>query len=149
MSYHTDIIDKEFQPLILLAQQQAITKNVGAQSIFVGYMRDFREETTVSRMTITHYSPMTERHLQALARQTYEEYRLIHLYVVHRVGDVFPTSPLVLIAATASHRANAIQATTFLLEQLKHNVPFWKKEYRDSNEGQWVQNNTPNALSSY
>lgn len=147
MSYRIDIFDAEFNPFEVLCQHQNIAPNVGAQSVFVGYMRDFREHTHVERMTITHYPPMTEKSIEKLIQPLIDDYHLIDVYVAHRVGEVEPTSPLVVIAVLASHRANAIRAAEKLLEQLKHNVPFWKKEYLNKEgQGTWVDGNTSNDI---
>lgn len=145
MVLHVEIIEQEFEPLIYLAQQQAITPQVGAQAIFVGYMRDFRAESTVEAMTITHYPPMTEYYLNQQASEIIEKYKLLGLLVTHRVGRVTPTSPLVLISATASHRANATTATQEMLEILKYTAPFWKQEHSQGHS-RWVASNTDNKL---
>lgn len=150
MAYHVALLDSDFQPFDYLCRHQKITQVVGAQSVFVGYMRDFREDTHVSRMTISHYPPMTQQHLEQLAEQCVSAFQLIDLLVVHRVGDVVPTNPLVLVAATASHRANAIEAGKQLLEDLKHNVPFWKKEYQNNDkQGTWVEGNSDYLITPY
>lgn len=141
---HIKLIDQEFQPLTYVAKHQIIDPRIGAQAIFVGYMRDFREDNTVESMTITHYPPMTEQHLEKAVNQLIEQYQLTDLLVAHRIGHVVPTSPLVLIAATASHRANANQAMQDMLETLKYTAPFWKQEHRNG-DSRWVEGNTDNA----
>ncbi len=140
-----ELLDSEFNPFEQLQKHQIITKAVGAQSIFVGYMRDFREHQHVDKMVIHHYSPMTEQQLNCLAETLSKQYGLLDFYIAHRVGEVFPTSPLVVIAATASHRTNAITAVSKMLEDLKHTVPFWKQEYCN-NHSQWVGANTDNRI---
>lgn len=144
MTVHVNLFEADFEPFTLIKTHQKINPTTGAQAIFIGYMRDFRESNSVCRMSVTQYPPMTENYLTALAQKTYTTYRLLDLYVAHRVGDVQPTMPLVVIAATASHRTNAIQATETLLEQLKHHVPLWKKEYDTDDNGQWVDKNSDN-----
>lgn len=140
-----EIIEQEFEPLIYLAQRQTITSQVGAQAIFVGYMRDFRAENTVDAMTITHYPPMTEQHLQRQAAEIIEKYQLLGLLIAHRVGRVTPTSALVLISAIASHRANATTATQEMLEILKYTAPFWKQEHTQG-RSRWVACNSDNKI---
>lgn len=145
MSYRVELFDSHFNPFEVIQEHQSITPDTGAQSIFIGYMRDFREDTHVEKMHIAHYPPMTQKQLETLAQQLLDKYRLLDLYVAHRVGDVLPTDPLVAISSTASHRTNAITATTEMLEMLKHHAPFWKKEYKNS-LGNWVESNTSNQL---
>ncbi len=145
MPYHVDLLETDFQPFALLEKRQKITTDVGASSIFIGYMRDFRDDSDVQRMKIAHYPPMTKQHLEQLAKQAVKDFHLRHLYIAHRVGEVYPTSALVVISALASHRGNAIRATETLLEQLKYTAPFWKKEYT-AQGSQWVENNTDSGI---
>lgn len=144
---HIHITEQDFEPFSYLSQHQVKSPQIGAQGIFVGYMRDFREEKPVESMTITHYPPMTEQHLQQQAAQLIEEYQLLNLLIVHRVGCVTPMSPLVLIASSASHRTNAMAATQEMLEVLKFTAPFWKQEHYQGSST-WVEANTANTLST-
>ncbi len=148
MNYHIELFNKEFQPFEELQKHQTITPNIGAQSVFVGYMRDFREDSRVNHMHISHYSPMTENVMTYLVEKAINDFKLTHVYLAHRIGDVAPTSPLVIIATTAEHRANAIQACERLLEALKHNVPLWKKEQLASDKvtTNWVEKNSENKI---
>lgn len=143
--FTVQLFDSHFSPFEAIAKHQILSPAVGAQSIFVGYMRDFREDNTVERMVITHYSPMTEKQLEKLATNAVAKYQLLDLYIAHRVGTVAPTDTLVVISATASHRTNAITAVSQLLEDLKHTAPFWKKEITHG-QSQWVESNTDNSL---
>lgn len=145
VGYHIELFDTDFQPFDVIQQHQTACPATGAQSVFVGYMRDFREQNHVDKMFIDHYPPMTEKQLQSMAKQIVKQYGLLDLYVAHRVGNVVPTNPLVVIAATASHRTNAISAVSEMLEKLKYHAPFWKKEYKNS-QANWVAANTDNKL---
>lgn len=151
MTYHVALLEHEFQPFHYLQQQQPITPTVGAQSVFVGYMRDFRSDdadnAVISGMTVTHYPGMTEKQLNTLADELVAQYQLLDLTIAHRVGNVTPTSPLVLIAATAIHRKNAISAVSEALEMLKHRAPFWKQEHiGEGGKKRWVTSNTKNII---
>lgn len=146
MSVSVELFEKDFHPFAALEKQQAITSAIGAQSVFVGYMRDFREQFSVDQMEIIHYPPMTIKQLTVIARQVVEQYHLQHVYLAHRVGEVFPTSPLVVIASVAAHRTQAITATAELLERLKSTAPFWKKE-QTLGQTQWVKANTAQTLT--
>ncbi|PIE39744.1 MAG: molybdopterin converting factor [Gammaproteobacteria bacterium] len=150
MAYHIALFAHEFQPFDYLQQQQSITSVTGAQSVFVGYMRDFRsddsDKATITGMTISHYPGMTEKQLDKLAAQLHNDYHLLDLVIAHRVGEVKPTSPLVLVAATAVHRRNAIEAVSEALETLKHRAPFWKQEHLSNGQSRWVTANTQNHV---
>lgn len=140
------IIHHDFNPYELLEDISQIHAKIGAQSVFIGYMRDFREDNQVTSMLLQHYSPMTEKQINKIAEAISERFNLLDCFVAHRVGQVTPTQPLVLISTCAAHRKNAFAACQTLLEELKHNVPFWKKEYQ-ADDAIWVDNNTPNQLT--
>ena len=115
----------------------------GACAAFVGTMRDFNEGEKVKRLFLEHYAGMTERQLTELAEAAREKHRLLDVLLLHRVGELTPNTPIVLVAAWSQHRAAAFAACTEMMETLKHTATFWKKEtLRDDNE-RWVTRNTP------
>lgn len=143
----TELINHNFNPFQLLEKVSQIHSKVGAQSIFIGYMRDFREDSSIEKMFLAHYSPMTEQQIANIQSNLADKYNLLGSYVAHRIGWVLPTEPLVLISTVASHRKNAIVACQDLLEALKHNVPLWKKETHVDKTNSWVKTNTANKLN--
>jgi molybdopterin synthase catalytic subunit len=113
----------------------------GATAVFVGTMRDFNEGDAVRGMTLEHYPGMTEQHLEAICAETAARWTLLETLVIHRVGDIEPGEPIVLVAVWSAHRAEAFEACRALMEDLKSRAPFWKKER--INEGtRWVSGNT-------
>lgn len=138
------VTDKPFDPWREIAsyQQQLPQGQYGATAVFVGTMRDFNEALTVNSMTLDHYPGMTEKHLQKICQQAIDQYQLLDAMIIHRVGELFPDQPIVLAAAWAAHRKAALEACRFMIEDLKHSAPFWKKE--NTTKGiRWVENNTP------
>ncbi len=114
----------------------------GASAVFVGTMRDFNEGDPVRAMTLEHYPGMTEQHLDAICVNARERWDLLETLVIHRVGELLPGDPIVLVAVWSAHRAAAFEASRFIMEDLKSRAPFWKKEVL--NEGhRWVAENTP------
>jgi molybdopterin synthase catalytic subunit len=113
----------------------------GALASFVGTMRDFNEDETVSRMVLEHYPGMTERHLTAIAEEALRHWDLLDVLVVHRVGPILPGDAIVLVAAWSAHRGAAFEACRYLIEELKHRAPFWKREETDQGS-RWVTRNT-------
>jgi molybdopterin synthase catalytic subunit len=105
-------------------------------------MRDFNEGDAVEGMMLEHYPGMTERHLERIAREATERWGLEDVLVVHRVGELRPTDPIVLVAVWSSHRKDAFEACRYLMEDLKSKAPFWKKELLESGT-RWVEHNTP------
>lgn len=123
-------------------QEQLTTGQYGATSVFVGSMRDFNEGDDVKKMWLEHYPGMTEKHLQAIADEALQKWDLQDILLVHRVGEINPGDPIVLVATWSAHRAAAFDATRYLMEELKSRAPFWKKEQLDSSS-RWVDKNTP------
>ncbi len=113
----------------------------GATDVFVGTMRDFNEGDAVSSMVLEHYPGMTEHQLEQLLEHAFTEHDILEATIHHRVGEIHPSEPIVLVAVWAAHRKDAFAACRSLMEALKSTAPFWKKEI--TAEGQrWVEKNT-------
>lgn len=113
----------------------------GACASFVGSMRDSNEGDEVQSMFLEHYPGMTEKALATLCDQAMTDYPILDCLALHRIGEIRPGEPIVLVAAWSSHRGAAFDACRFLIETLKHEVPFWKKETLSAGS-RWVENNT-------
>lgn len=133
-----------FEPYqeLLDYQQQLGAGQYGATAVFVGNMRDFNEDDNVQKMWLEYYPGMTEKHLQVIADEAMKKWDLLDVMLVHRVGEISPGEPIVLVAAWSAHRAAAFDASRYLMEELKSRAPFWKKEQLDS-ASRWVGKNTP------
>jgi molybdopterin synthase catalytic subunit len=112
----------------------------GATAVFVGTMRDTNDGDAVLGMTLEHYPRMTEAYLQRLAQEAHDRWPLLDALVLHRVGELLPGDPIVLVAAWSAHRAAALDACRYLIEELKHRAPFWKRERLVGGE-RWVEGN--------
>lgn len=115
----------------------------GAVANFIGTMRDINENQSVQAMFLEHYAGMTEKYLDNLVAKAKQQWALLDTLVVHRVGHIVPRETIVLVAAWAQHRNDAFAACRYLLEELKFNAPFWKKETLSNGEQRWVTQNTP------
>lgn len=139
------VLDIPFDPWQRIQQHQDLSDlaaQFGATATFIGTMRDINNEAKVSSMTLEHYPEMTERYLAKLEQQAREKWpALLDCLIIHRVGEIKPAEPIVLIACWSAHRRAALDATSWLIEELKHRAPFWKKE--SSKDGEhWVECNT-------
>lgn len=121
---------------------QAGPGKYGATSVFVGSMRDINESDTVQSMYLEHYPEMTSRYLSKIADEAMQQWELLDVLVLHRVGHIHPDDSIVLIAAWSAHRDAAFKACRFIIEELKHRAPFWKKETLQDNSQRWVTGNT-------
>jgi molybdopterin synthase catalytic subunit len=146
------ICPEPFDPLDeLRAAERALgerRRRIGAAATFVGSMRDFNEGEPVESMWLEHYPGMTERHLEGLVTAAVERWQLDHALIVHRVGEVHPGDPIVLVAVWSAHRAHAFESCRHLMEELKSTAPFWKKE-RAATGARWVANNTPGSSAEF
>jgi molybdopterin synthase catalytic subunit len=101
---------------------------VGAVAAFVGTVRDRNDGQDVSAMELEHYPGMTEKAIEAMIDEAMKRFRIRAVKVIHRVGPLAPLDQIVLVAVTSAHRGDAFQACEFLMDYLKTQAPFWKKE---------------------
>lgn len=120
-----------------VAALRAQNPKVGAVACFVGTVRDLNEGSAVETMELEHYPGMTEKSLEAIARQARERWPGSDVLIVHRVGVLKPLDQIVLVATTAMHRAEAFESCAFVMDYLKTQAPFWKKEKTEAGE-RWV-----------
>jgi molybdopterin synthase catalytic subunit len=110
---------------------------VGAVASFVGTVRDRNEGLGVSTMELEHYPGMTERAIEAMVDEALRRFPIRAARVVHRVGVLQPGEQIVLVVTTSAHRQAAFQACEFLMDYLKTQAPFWKKEHTPEG-ARWV-----------
>ena len=122
------------QELAALRQGDA---RVGAVCSFVGTVRERNEGSQVSSMELEHYPGMTEKAIEAMLAQAQQRFDIYAARVIHRVGLLQPQDQIVLVAVTSAHRGESFQACEFLMDYLKTQAPFWKKEVTPQGE-RWV-----------
>ena len=111
---------------------------IGAVAAFIGLVRDVNDGSEVRSMTLEHYPGMTERALEGIISAAKSRFRIDHALVIHRVGELQPTDQIVLVVTAGSHRGDAFAACEFIMDYLKTQAPFWKKE--QTREGaRWVE----------
>ena len=101
---------------------------VGAVCSFVGTVRDRNEGDAVATLELEHYPGMTEKSIEAMIDAAMARFDIYAARVVHRVGLLQPLDQIVLVAVTSAHRGESFQACEFLMDYLKTQAPFWKKE---------------------
>ena len=142
-----EIRPEPFDPWSELAAHQSAGGSLspgryGACASFVGTMRDFNEGEDVRSMFLEHYPEMTENQLGQLAEESVRRHGLLDVLILHRVGEIRPNDPIVLVAAWSAHRKEALGACREIMEMLKSRATFWKKEQLGQGE-RWVERNTP------
>ncbi|MCC2978968.1 molybdenum cofactor biosynthesis protein MoaE [Sphingomonas sp. IC4-52] len=120
---------------IVLADELAMAEQSGALATFTGMVR---ADDGVTELMLEHYPGATERALEALARVAFQRWSLSGATIVHRVGSMVPGDRIVFVATSAAHRAAALEACAFLIDRLKTDAPFWKRE-RLGDRHRWVE----------
>jgi len=130
------------EPIDLAAEmERAEAAGVGAVATFTGIVR---ADDGVGELELEHYPGVTERALTGLAQEALRRWSLAGATVVHRVGPMQPGERIVFVAAAAAHRAAALEACAFLIDRLKTDAPFWKRERR-GDEARWVEQREADA----
>ena len=101
---------------------------VGAVCSFIGTVRDRNDGSDVSAMELEHYPGMTEKAIEAMIDEAHQRFDIHAARVIHRVGQLLPLDQIVLVAVTSAHRGESFRACEFLMDYLKTQAPFWKKE---------------------
>ncbi|QBP75504.1 molybdopterin synthase catalytic subunit MoaE [Herbaspirillum huttiense] len=120
-----------------VAQLRLANPRVGAVVSFVGTVRDLNDGAAVSEMELEHYPAMTERALEQIVEQAKARWPIFDALVIHRVGPMQPGEQIVLVAVTSPHRGEAFAACEFIMDYLKTQAPFWKKE-QTPDGARWV-----------
>lgn len=110
---------------------------IGAIVSFVGVVRDLHEGIGVQSMELEHYPGMTESALQDIVMQACQRWALLGTLIIHRVGVLKPVDQIVLVAVASAHRGEAFAACEFIMDYLKTQAPFWKKEQTSAGT-RWV-----------
>ncbi len=119
---------QDFDAGLELTQLRRARKDVGAVVSFIGQVRDFNDGDTVSQLSLEHYPGMTEKALAAIVAQAQLRWDIVDTLIIHRVGTLQPLDQIVLVAVSGAHRGEAFKACEFIMDALKTEAPFWKKE---------------------
>lgn len=137
------IQSQPFDPYAALGcyQSNLCAGSYGAVVSFVGVMRDFNEDESVTAMMLEHYPGMTEKEIERICQGVLNQHPIDDLLVIHRVGDITPNEPIVLVAVWSAHRNAAFDSCREIINQLKQRAPFWKREQGEQGP-RWVSGNT-------
>lgn len=140
-----EIKESAFEPYQRLLDYQAdagFSGKFGATAVFVGSMREINQGDDVDKMLLEHYPGMTEKYLQKISEEAANKWNILDSLIVHRIGEMLPNDPIVLVAVWSAHRSDAFDASRYLMEELKSRAPFWKKESLSAEQERWVEKNT-------
>lgn len=121
-----------------MARMRMARPDVGAVAAFIGQVRDLNEGSEVSGMTLEHYPGMTEKALEGIVERAKGRWDIFDALVIHRIGALKPLDQIVLVVVTGAHRGEAFAACEYIMDYLKTEAPFWKKEQTKAGE-RWVE----------
>lgn len=119
---------QDFDVAAEIAALRAQDRRVGAVCSFIGTVRDRNDGHAVSAMELEHYPGMTEKSIEDMIDGAFQRFDIYAARVIHRVGPLQPLDQIVLVVVTSAHRGESFQACEFLMDYLKTQAPFWKKE---------------------
>ena len=128
---------EDFDTASLQRELVAGRSDVGAIASFIGLVRDLAGNP-LQQMELEHYPGMTEKALENIARRACGRWQVLDLAIIHRVGALKPADQIVLVLVASPHRGDAFAACEFIMDYLKTEAPFWKKETSDQGEN-WVE----------
>lgn len=128
MLVRVSIQTEDFDLSTEVARLREQDKRVGAVCSFIGTVRDRNDGQSVSTMELEHYPGMTEKSIEAMIEDAFKRFDIFAARVIHRVGLLQPLDQIVLVAVSSAHRGQSFQACEFLMDYLKTQAPFWKKE---------------------
>ena len=118
---------------------------IGAVVSFIGYVREFNgndiKAKKLKQMDLEHYPGMTEKELMRIELNAKSRWDLEDVCIIHRVGKLLPSEPIVAVIVASQHRKNAFEACEFIIDFLKTDAPFWKKEISDRDQ-LWVEDSS-------
>ena len=134
VAVQTEDFDLQYEHQQLVQQDHSI----GAVVAFIGLVRDLNLADDVVALELEHYPGMTEKSLMNIVQQAENRWSLQAARVVHRVGKMYPGDQIVLVLTASAHRGDAYEANTFIMDYLKTEAPFWKKEWTPEGP-RWIE----------
>lgn len=140
MTSRVSVQTQDFDVSAELAKLREGDKRVGAVCSFVGTVRDINDGDSVSELELEHYEGMTEKYLETIINKALKRFDIYEARIIHRIGKLKPLDQIVFVAVTSAHRHESFQACEFLMDYLKTEAPFWKKEQtpKAKESSRWV-----------
>ncbi len=132
------IQNEDFDVSREIAQLRSGNPQIGAVASFIGVVRDLNDGDKVAEMTLEHYPGMTEKAIDKIIDEAKQRWQVYDALVIHRIGTLAPLDQIVLVVVTSAHRGDAFAACEFIMDYLKTQAPFWKKE-KTPDGTHWVE----------
>jgi molybdopterin synthase catalytic subunit len=137
MTHFVRVQEADFDVSAEIAVLRRANPRVGAVASFIGCVRDMNEGDAVGLMYLEHYPGMTESELTRISNEAATRWSIFDTLVIHRVGELKPLDQIVFVAVTSAHRGDSFSACEFIMDFLKTQAPFWKRESTPNGE-RWV-----------
>ncbi|EJF90686.1 molybdenum cofactor biosynthesis protein MoaE [Bartonella tamiae] len=148
MTFTIRVQSEDFNMAEEVKKLQHFNTNIGAIVTFSGYCRD--EDNTLIALEIEHYPEMAKKQLHNIIMKAKEQWPLIDATLIHRFGTIPIGEQIVMVSVASSHRKAAFEAASFIMDFLKTDAPFWKKEhYKNSNQKKWVRAKKDDEIEKY
>lgn len=134
VAVQTEQFDLQVESDALIAQ----SGDAGALVLFQGMVREFDQSVQLDKMVLEHFPGVTEKEITRIILEAKKQWDIAGCRVIHRVGALFADDPIVLLLVTAKHRLHAFLAAEFIMDYLKTEAPFWKKEFLKDGQNYWV-----------
>ncbi|QJD70869.1 molybdenum cofactor biosynthesis protein MoaE [Marinobacterium sp. LSUCC0821] len=146
MQDHIEVVEQAFDSAAGLQWLKEDSQGVGALVSFTGMVREL-PDADLDFMELEHYPGMTEKALQKITAQARERWPLKRVFIVHRVGAMRLSDEVVQVAVSSAHRAAAFEAASFIMDYLKRDAPFWKREVSDKGSV-WVEQKSSDVAAA-
>ena len=116
-----------------------IYSNIGPVTSFTGYVRDNNNNQNVKSINLEVYEDMAYKQLEMIINEANSKWELIDCLIIHRYGQLTVNSKIVLVACFSEHRKDSFESCNYIMDYLKKDAPFWKKEFYN-NKSEWLSN---------
>lgn len=140
------LVNRRIDPATIVAEVQAA--GFGAVSLFIGTVRDVNDGRAVSGVDYSAYVSMAEEEMQQILTEAGDRYGVLAIAVEHRIGALSLGDVSIAIAAAHAHRAPALDATRFVIDEIKTRVPIWKLEHYVDGAREWIDPTRPSTVTS-
>ncbi len=132
------VSEEPFDPGAELTAFERAADGAGAVASFTGKVRARAASGAVNTLYLEHYPGLTEKSIAAIEAEARERWALEHVNIIHRIGRLNPGDPIVMVCVSSAHRRDAFEAADFLMDYLKTEALFWKKEITSGDEA-WIE----------
>ena len=130
---------EEFNSEEEIQKIKKLHSSVGAVTSFIGYVRDYNNNKNVQSINLEVYEEMAYKQFKKIIEKTKSKWKLIDCLIIHRYGKLTVNNKIVLVSCFSEHRKDSFESCSYIMDYLKKDAPFWKKEFYN-NKSEWLSN---------